>query len=193
MARALGELLAGLTHGLDVDSLHRIQDGIGQALVQMNEVGAEAEHERSAGLAVGPDTGPLLRTLLRLRHDVVMIGRAAVAPLPEPFKTRLEAPLAQADAAFAYYLRASGAALLAHQGPPSLDGVNAALKTYAAEIDALRREGLTRTLSGEQAERIFALGFALEQMHRNFEDLERCVAEWAGALKKAGRKNRQPD
>jgi hypothetical protein len=31
MARALGELLAGLTHGLDMDSLHHIQDGIGQA------------------------------------------------------------------------------------------------------------------------------------------------------------------
>jgi hypothetical protein len=159
----------------------------------MNEVGAEAEHERAAGLAVGPDTGLLLRTLLRLRHDVVMIGRAAVAPLPEPFKTRLEAPLAQAGAAFAGYLRASGAALLAHQGPPSLNSVDAALKTYAGEIDALRREGLTRTLSGEQAERIFALGFALEQMHHNFKDLQRCVSEWAGPLKEAGRKNRQPD
>ena len=33
MARALGELLAGLTQGLDLVSLHRIHDGIGQALV----------------------------------------------------------------------------------------------------------------------------------------------------------------
>jgi uncharacterized membrane protein YccC len=194
MARALGELLAGLTRGLDVDSLHRIQDGIGEALAQMNEVGSEAEHERSAGLAVGPDTGPLLRTLLRLRHDVVMIGRAAIAPLPEPFRTRLEPPLADIGAAFADYLRASGAALLAHRGPPSLDAVDEVLKTYAAEIDALRREGVTRTLSGEEAERIFALGFGLEQMHHNFKDLERCVAEWAGMLKEAGRKkNRQAD
>ena len=191
MARALGELLAGLTHGLDVDSLHRIQDGIGEALVQMNVVGAEAEHERSAGLAVGPDVGPLLRTLLRLRHAVVMIGRAAIAPLPEPFRTRLQAPLAHAGAAFADYLRASSAALLAHRGPPSLNAVDVALKTYAAEIEALRREGLTRTLPSEAAERIFALGFALEQMHHNFKDLERCVAEWAGASKEAGGKNGQ--
>ncbi|MGB7102404.1 MAG: FUSC family protein [Xanthobacteraceae bacterium] len=176
MARALSELLAGLTQGLDVESLHRIQDGIGQALVQMNVVGAEAEHERSAGLRVGPDTGPLLRTLLRLRHDIVMIGRAAVAPLPKPFRTRLEAPLARTGAAFADYLRASGAALLTHRGPPSFDSVDAALKSYSAEIDTLRREGLTRTLSGEDAERIFALGFALEQMHHNFKDLKRCVA-----------------
>ncbi len=193
MAQTLGELLAGLTQGLDVDSLHRIQDGIGEALVQMNVVGAEAEHERSAGLAVGPDTGPLLRTLLRLRHDVVMIGRAAIAPLPEPFKTRLQAPLAHVGAAFADYLRASGAALLAHRRPPSLNAVDAALKTYASEIDALRRDGLTRTLSGEEAERIFALGFALEQMHHNFKDLERCVAEWGGVLKEAARKERRVD
>ena len=111
MARALGELLAGLTHGLDMDSLHRIQDGIGQALVQMNAVGAEAEHERSAGLAVGPDTGPLLRTLLRLRHDLVMIGRAAITPLPEAFAVRgSHQPMMRISARPSLnYLRASGA------------------------------------------------------------------------------------
>ncbi|MGB6174193.1 MAG: FUSC family protein, partial [Xanthobacteraceae bacterium] len=72
MAQALGELLAAVRDGLDVDALHRIQDGIGQALEQLNVVGDEAERERSARLAIGPDTGPLLRTLLRLRHDLVM-------------------------------------------------------------------------------------------------------------------------
>ena len=121
MARALGELLSGLTQGLDVDSLHRIQDGIGRALVQLNVLGAEAERERSARLAVGPGTGPLLRTLLRLRHDLVMIGRVAISPLPEALAMRLESPLAHAGVAFADYLRATGAALLAHRGPPSLN------------------------------------------------------------------------
>jgi uncharacterized membrane protein YccC len=193
MARALGELLAGLTQSLDVDSLHRIQDGIGQALVQLNVVGAEAEHERSAGLAAGPETGPLLRTLLRLRHDLVMIGRAAASPLPEAFRTRLESLLAHTGEAFADYLRASGAALLARRGPPSLNAVKLALDAYAAEIAALRREGLTRSLPGDAAERFFALGFALEQMHHNFKDLERCVAEWAGSSKEAKRENGQSD
>ena len=179
MARALGELLAGLTQGLDVDALHRIQDGIGRALVQMNEVGAEAEHERSAGLAVGPDTGPLLRTLLRLRHDLVMIGRAADSPLPEAFQARLESPLAHVGVGFADYLRASGAALQAGRRSPSPTAMESALDGYASAIAALRREGLTRSLPGDAAERFFALGFALEQMHNNFKDLERCVAEWA--------------
>ena len=189
LANALSELLAGLTQGLDVDALHRIQDGIGRALVQLNVVGAEAERERSARLAVGPDTGPLLRTLLRLRHDLVMIGRAAIIPLPDAFGTRLEPPLAQIGVAFANYMRASSAALLARRKPPSLDAVEAALEAYAAQIGALRREGLTRSLPGDAAERFFAIGFALEQMHQNFRDLERCVAEWVESPKGADRKS----
>src|ERR1700689_3979650 len=193
LARALGELLAGLTHGLDMDALHRIQDGIGQALVQTNAVGAEAEHERSAGLAVGPDTGPLLRTLLRLRHDLVMVGRAAITPLPEAFATRLASPIARVGAAYADYLRASGAALKASQGPPSLDAVETALAAFAGEMAALRREGLTRSLSADAAEHVFALGFVLEQMHNNVKDLERVVAEWAGSPKEAGCDNSQSD
>ncbi len=180
MARALEELLAGLTKSLDVDALHRIQDGIGQALVQMNEVGAEAEHERAAGLAVGPDTGPTLRMLLRLRHDLVMIGRAAAHPLPEPARSRLEAALGRAGAAIADYLRASAAALQARRGSPMRDRADAALKAYAVEMETVRREGLTRNLSVEDVERLFALGFALQQIHSNLTDLERCVAEWAG-------------
>jgi uncharacterized membrane protein YccC len=191
IARALGELLAGLTRGLDVDALHRIQDGIGQALVQMNVVGAEAEHERSAGLTVGPDTGPLLRTLLRLRHDLVMIGRAAVIPLPESLRPRIESPLAHVGAAFTDYLRASATALRMGVKPLPLDAVESALDAYTAEIAALRREGLTRSLPDDVTESFFALGFALEQIRQNLKDLERCVAEWAGPSKPIGRNDSQ--
>jgi uncharacterized membrane protein YccC len=193
LARALGELLAGLTQGLDMDALHRIQDGIGQALVQMNAVGAEAEHERSAGLAVGPDTGPLLRTLLRLRHDLVMVGRAATTPLPEAFAIRLASQIAHVGAALADYLRDSGAALLAGRGPPSLDSVEVALAAFSGEMAALRREGFTRSLPADAAEHFFAIGFVLEQMHNNVKDLERCVAEWSESPKEAGRADSQSD
>jgi uncharacterized membrane protein YccC len=187
IAQALGELLAGLTQGLDMEALHRIQDGIGQALAQMNVVGAEAEHERSVGLAVGPDTGPLLRTLLRLRHDLVILGRAATSPLPEAFRARLEAPLARVGKSFADYLRASGVALQAGRRPPPLAAAESALAAYAAEVDAVRREGLTRGLPSDATESFFALGFALEQMHNNLKDLERCVTDWARSFKEARR------
>ena len=187
MARALGELLAGLRDGLDVDALHRIQDGIGQALEQLNVVGDEAERERSARLAVGPDTGPLLRTLLRLRHDLVMTGRAAASPLPDAVRMRLEAPLVRVGAAFVEYLRASAAALRSGRGSPSLGAVESALEAYGAEVAALRRDGVTRGLTDDAAERFFAVGFALEQMHNNFVDLGRVVAEWAEPAQKTGR------
>jgi len=193
MARALGELLVDPTQAFDVDALHRIQDGIGQALVRLNALGAEAEHERSARLTVGPDTGPLLRTLLRLRHDLVMIGRAAISPLPEAVGVRLRSPLAGAGLAFADYLRASAAALLVRRGPPALDAVESALDAYAAEVAALRREGLTRSLPGDAAERFFALGFALEQMRDNCKDLKRCVAEWAESPRQPASDNGQSD
>jgi uncharacterized membrane protein YccC len=186
MARALGELLAGLTKGLDVDALHRIQDGIGQALVRLDTVGAEAERERTARVAVGADTGPLLRTLLRLRHDLVMVGRAASSPLPETIGMRLEPSLARAGAALADYLGASAAALRGRH-PPLLTAVESALDAYAAETAALRRDGLTQNLLGDAAERLYALGFAFEQMRNNLKDLERCVAEWSAPSQQAGR------
>ena len=183
MASRLGELLAGLRNARDVDALHRIQDRVGEVLAKLNIVGAEAERERAARLAAGPDTGPLLRTLLRLRHDLVIIGRAASSPLPEPIGPRLAGPLARTGGAFADYLRASGAALQARRPPPPLADVEAALDAYVAEVDGLRREGATRSLPGDVAERFFALGFAFEQMQGNCKDLERVVTEWAGASK----------
>ncbi len=194
IARALGELLAGLSQGLDVEALHRIQDGIGEALVRVNAMGAEAEHERSTRLGEGPDTGPLLRTLLRLRHDLVIIGRTANSPLPEGFGVRLEAPLAQLGKAFTEYLRAAAAALSGGREPPALDTVEAALDAYAAAVAAIRQEGLTRNLPGDAAERFFALGFAFEQMRGNFVDLARCVAERAGtpARGKRGEADKKP-
>jgi len=155
----------------------------------LDVVGAEAEHERSAGLTTGPDTGPLLRTLLRLRHDLVMIGRTAINPLPNAISMRLEPPLAHVGVAFTTYLRESGAALQFGRDPPSPSGVESALDGFNAEVAAVRRDGLTQNLPGDAAECFFAVGFALEQMHNNLKDLKRCVAEWAGPSKEAGRNN----
>jgi ribosomal protein S18 acetylase RimI-like enzyme len=140
---------------------------------------AEATHERITRLGAEPDQRPLLRTMLRLRHDLVMIGRAGMAPLPEPFRSRLGAYLARVSETAADYLRASATVLLARQGSPSLDPVESALDGHAAEFAALRREGFTRRLSDEAVERIFALGFALDQLRLHLRDLARCVAELA--------------
>ena len=178
MARALVGLVAGLSEGLSNDDLHRLQDGIGRALVGIDTVAAEAERERSARLSSQPDTGPLRRTLLRLRHDLVMVGRVAGHPMPQALKLRLGPRVSRLADTGSDYLRASAHALLAHAGPPSLQPFEEALAAYAGELAAVREEGLTRVLPGDTAERLFAVGFAFEQMHQNLSDLNRVVMEW---------------
>jgi hypothetical protein len=190
LAAAFAELLAGLTRGLDNDALHRIQDGIGAAITGLNATGAEAERERAAHLSSGPDTGPLLRTILRLRHDVVMIGRASVVPLPTNVQARLKQPLFDVSAAIVSYMRSVAASLRAGAGAADIRPVDVALQAYAAEVASLRAEGLIRGLPGDAAERFFALGFSLEQMRQNLNDLSRCHADWCetAASKPAGAK-----
>jgi uncharacterized membrane protein YccC len=181
IADAFTGLLAGLTRGRDNDALHRVQDGIGTAIVGLNATGAEAERERAAHLSSGPDTGPLLRTILRLRHDVVMIGRATVVPLPADVQIRLAAPLSEVGTAIAQFLRSAAAALRAGSGAPPIHPVHVALQNYADAVAAVRRDGLIRGQPGDTAERFFALGFSLEQMHQNLCDLDRVVGEWSEA------------
>lgn len=179
MATAVSQLVGDVTRSRDVETLHRIQDGIGQSLVQLQAVAGEADHERTVRIADEPDSGPLLRTLLRLRHDLVIIGRASALPIPPMLRDRLKDPLQQVTTAFADYMREGGKALVARRRPPPLDAVRRALEQFALAVSAVRREGLTRTLSDDDAERFFALGFALEQVHANFRDLERCIGERA--------------
>ena len=179
MARVLRTLLAEFSEGLNTEELHRLQDGIGRSLVELGALAAEAEHERSARLVVEANTGPLLRTLLRLRHDLVSIGRTAQLPLPEPLRSRLAPAGARLAGAAAEYLAACASELRARRPAPALLPVAALFDAYNAQIVAVREQGLTRALHADAAERFFALGFALEQLRQNFKDLQRCVTDWA--------------
>ena len=178
MAEALPGLFAGFSQNLGHAAIRDLQTGIGQALGRLDPVGAEAQRERQALGLSGPDLAPLMRTLLRLRHDIVMLGRAAMVPLPESLRPQLGPILAQIAAAAAADLRGCAGALTARRPPPT-PSLEAALDAYAAAIAVIRVEGLMREMPGEAVERIFALGFALDQLRHNFHDLARCVAECA--------------
>jgi len=183
MAGLLPELLGGFTRKLDEAEMLQKQRTIGQAFARLDPIGAEAARERVAYLTSGPDPAPLLRTLLRLRHDLVMIGRAAVAPLPEAAGTRLSNALARLAKATADYLRGCAEALTARRCPPPLDPVSTAFDGYAAETAALRQEGMIHDLPNGVVERFYALSFALEQLCRDFSDLEQRVLEYAHSSK----------
>jgi len=179
LADALSRFLEDQTRELDQTERRRIQDGIAAALTRLNATGAEAEHERNARLTSGPNTGPLLRTLLRLRHDIVMLGRVVGCELPETVAARLTPALRKIEAAGRDFLHASGAALRSQKPPPELDAVEIAFRQYIEEFGAVRREGLTRDMKSEAAERFFALGFALEQLREHLFEVHRVVGEWA--------------
>src|ERR1700722_9041117 len=179
MADALSKFLEDHPRELDPMERRRIHDGIASALTRLNMTGAEAEHERNARLTSGPDTGPLLRTLLRLRHDIVMLGRAVGCDLPAEVVAQLTPPLKNIQTEGHEFLRASGAALRDQKPPPPLAAADASFRDYSERSGVVRREGLTRDMNSENAERLFALGFALEQLREHFVEVHRVVGEWA--------------
>ena len=178
MAQTLTVLMHGVLDGLTVEAINRVQDRIGGTLRELDTLGGEAEQERSARLTTGVDTGPLRRTLLRLRHDLIIIGRAVGMPVSESMRARLRPLLGEVGATGSHYMGACGTALLEGKGPPPLDMFQRALDGYEAEVQAIRAEGLTMPLSVEAAEGFFAVSFALEQMRHHLDDLERLVGEW---------------
>jgi fusaric acid resistance family protein len=179
MADALSSFLEDHARELEEADRRRINDAIAAALARLNAAGAEAEHERSARLTSGPETGPLLRTLLRLRHDIVMLSRAVGCELPETVGARLTPPLRKVETTTSDFLRASGAALRSRKPPPQLEAIVAAFGDYNEAFGAVRREGLTREMKTETTERFFALGFVLEQLREHLVEVHRVVGEWA--------------
>jgi uncharacterized membrane protein YccC len=179
LARELPEILAGFTRTLDPADNSRIQNDIGRAVASFQQITAEAEHEQIVSFVVQPDPGPLSRTMLRLRHDLVIIGRAAASPLPDTLRERLGPPLDRVGNAASDFLNTSADALGRRDAPPPLDGFETALAAYTAAVEAARSAGLTQPLTASDVEPIFTVGFALEQLHRNFIDLRRCVQAYA--------------
>jgi uncharacterized membrane protein YccC len=179
MAQAVPQLIEGFVRGLGPTEAHSIQDGIGQKINELSAVVAEAEHERPLRFSEDPLTGPLYRTVLRLRHDLVIIGRAAQTALPAALKPALEPLLENIGKAAKDHMESCAAALVSKREAPSADALDSALAGYSAEMQQLRQAGLLRPLPSEDVERFFASGFALEQMRRNLQDLDRCVNEWA--------------
>jgi hypothetical protein len=81
LARLLPKLLAGFTQRLEVAETSRMQQEAGCALAAFQTIAIEAKRERMINLVAEPDPAPLARTLLRLRHDVVIhrAGRRCAA------------------------------------------------------------------------------------------------------------------
>ena len=179
LADLLPRLLAMASGDADRIQIGIAQTRLGDAVTKFQALAAEARRERMIPTVRDPDPTPLARTLLRIRHDFVMLSRATVEPLPEAIARRLDPPLTQFSEAAAAFLRGSAGALAGRRSPPSIMPVETALRAYGAEVAAIRSEGLSRGMETAAVEQFFALGFALEQLCRDLSDLVPRVQEHA--------------
>jgi hypothetical protein len=148
--------------------------------VALQGIAAEVRRERLILFAREPDPAPLSRNLLRLTNDLVMLRRAAAAPLPDIFALRLGPLLDRIGETVGAQLRGAAAALAGGCLALPLGPVEDSLQAYESEVAALRGEGLTRALSTAELERLFALGFALDQLSQHLSDLDRRASEFSG-------------
>jgi uncharacterized membrane protein YccC len=174
MAKTASGLTEGFAIGLENGRSRLLQKPIGPLLTEISGIAGEADRERSLWTGT-EEAGPLLRSLLRLRHDLVMIGRAVEQPLPAVLAPAFVA----AGEEVQDYFKLSADALRIGKSAPPLNSIGNAVSKCTAALEAARQEGNLRGLSSDQLEHLFAMGFALEQMRRNFGDLNRCINEWA--------------
>ena len=143
VAAALEQMLAHHVGGEEPD-IRQINAELANFITKLNATGAEAEHERTARLTAGPDTGPLLRTSLRLRHDIVILGRAVGCELPADAQARLTPHVKRISEVAGDFLRSSARALRARQAPPPTRRGRGRVPRPHQEFSAVRRDGLIR-------------------------------------------------
>jgi uncharacterized membrane protein YccC len=173
MAALTAEIFAGLTGRFDAATLSVRHDAIQAAFDKLETAAQEAERERRALLTGDSDPDPIPRTLRRVYHDLVLIGRIAAEPLVSDARERLSPPLARLSSAIESLLRETGEAFAERRAPPPLLGFDNALAECLADIDAAPADG-----------RLIALRFAFEQIRRNLTDLAARATEFARATKK---------
>ncbi|MFL5260138.1 MAG: FUSC family protein [Hyphomicrobiales bacterium] len=171
------DLMTALIEGLGSDAgrpgLPAIHARIRAALKQAEAAAEEAARERRSHVTDIHDPEPLVRNLYRVRHDLVMIGRAAAKPFPRQLSASLLPSLgALRDSAVA--LLQDLAKSLESAGPaPSPDRFDDSVKRFAAAVDSAFQE----QNPGEEAGRLFALRFSFEQLAQDLADLGQRIDE----------------
>jgi uncharacterized membrane protein YccC len=166
-------------------ALQKIHPQIRSALKKAESAAEEAARERRTHLTEAPDPEPLIRTLYRVRHDLVMIGRAASSPLPAPVLDKLEPSLTALHEATRTLLLSLAEALRQRTKPPDPQVFRAALEAFTGDADALRGNALVRELPASAFGQVFALGFAFEQFQKDLGDLLARTDELAAGRTKA--------
>jgi uncharacterized membrane protein YccC len=169
----LGEQLQALASGGAAcqDVLSSKASETRDSLVLLAALVEEATHERRARLAHVPDGQRILRTLRRLRIDVDTLRRAAREAGSDAVHDYAAAPWQDAARSGAATLRSTCRISAGEELPDDFNTLATAVRDYRAAVEEMRQAGMTDPLSTEELGRLFAIGFALDQLRRDLDDL----------------------
>ncbi len=171
-AELVGHFIEELTAGpKSRAALQTLHPRIRAALKKAEAAADEAARERRSHLTDEADPEPLIRTLYRVRHDLVMIGRAASNPLPSPLRERLSPSLLALQDATRALLLDLARALSIRKAPPDAEAFRAALAAFVGETEALRTDPSTASLTSDAFGQVFALRFGFDQFRQDIGDL----------------------
>jgi uncharacterized membrane protein YccC len=168
LAELFSALVEALLAPVEAKTITAKQDAVRPALSALETISDEAARERRNHLSEDTDPEPVARTLRRVRHDMVLIGRVAAQPLPDDLRLRLEPALREFSAATTEFIRRIGRAFAGRKSPPS-----------SAEFESAIARVITKLEAAKGSDRLVALAFALEQLQRNLHDLERRAREFS--------------
>jgi uncharacterized membrane protein YccC len=179
-ADLLAVIAAGLKGEEIQEELHAAHQALRKALAQVEQSAAEANRESASGLRHPPVPEGLVRSLWRVRNDVVMVGRALAQPLPPSVAEPLAPSAVALLEALGGALRACAGAVRAAQAV-SLASLERPRAAFEAAVERVRRARLTSDMTFDPAARVFGLVFALESLLGNLQDLADRVGEMAEA------------
>lgn len=164
------DLIAAISEHCNLDPLLTKQDRVRAALNELESVVTEAARERRNHLSEDVDPEPIARTLRRVRHDLVLIGRIAAEPVIANPSAAAQNYLRQFGLTGSAYLAALGDAFAGRHVPPPQTNLDPAIEQLLAVLEQM-----------EPGERIVALRFCLQQLRRNLFDLHQRAGEFAAA------------
>jgi uncharacterized membrane protein YccC len=176
-ADLMDRLIDGLTSDLGRQGVPPFHARIRAALKQTETAADEAARERKMKVSDERDPEPIVRTLYRVRHDLVMVGRAAFKPLPEAISANVTPLLASLKLDAGAMLRGIAASLIERTAAPDIDNYQASVRALAQAVEGFAED--RKQLPGDDVARLFTLRFALEQLGEDMRDLASRTSEMA--------------
>ncbi len=178
VAGRVGAAAIGMAHILDLyaqtladgavnNGLQSAHQATRKQLAAVEQTITEAARETASGLRGGDVPEALLRTLLRVRSDTVLVGRALASPLPPTVARLLAVPAQALLGTLAIQLR------LCADRPPTPDPQALAQPqaVFETAVEGVRQAKLTSDMTFEAVSRVFGLVFALEGLTADVGDL----------------------